>query len=227
MLLLSPLSSGCSESPCQSLSSHCTPEPCWVRKSTTLCSHDKRGKDDEGLSCKMLVCLPQPCNTCCNFEDAFSFPIKLGNARSHEAFLFFCLSIPQKSHHLQSICSVCCGWTWTRFFFFFSGGMTQDVPVSSPYFFQTHIFMSCFVSVFLCGRLSRAGIPDCRDAEWVWSELRGPAAQLSSPQARWTLRAVWIPPAGCSSHCVIGRIMFRDSLSFAPPYVLLEQLGAF
>lgn len=94
MLLLSPLSSGCSESPCQSLSSHCTPEPCWVRKSTTLCSHDNWGKDDEWLSCKMLVCLLQPCNTCCNFEDAFSFPIKLGNAWSHEAF-FLSLDTPE------------------------------------------------------------------------------------------------------------------------------------
>lgn len=31
--------------------------------------------------------------------------------------------------------------------------------------------------------------------------------------SRSTLRAVWIRAAGCSSHCVIGRIMFRDSLS--------------
>lgn len=32
-------------------------------------------------------------------------------------------------------------------------GMTQDVPVSSPYFLLTYIFMSCFVSVCLWNRL--------------------------------------------------------------------------
>lgn len=80
------------------------------------------------------------------------------------------------------------------------------------------------VLAFLWDRLSQPGIPACMVAELVWSEQRDLAAE---PQAHWTLRAVWIQLAGCSSHCVIGQIMFRDSLSFAPPYVLPEQLGAF
>lgn len=35
------------------------------------------GGDDERLSCAALVCLLQPCNTCCTFEDAFAPPLNL------------------------------------------------------------------------------------------------------------------------------------------------------
>lgn len=144
------------------------------------------GGDDERLSCEMFVCLPQPCNTCCTFEDAFP-SFKLGNAWSHTAFFLFllllllsalpCLPIPQKSHHLQSICSICCGWTRTPFFFFFFfffsfWGYDTRCSCFFSVLFQTHIFMSCFVSVWSRGR----GSLIVWDAEWAWSELRGPAA---------------------------------------------------
>lgn len=118
---------------------------------------------------------------------------------NHENILS--LDTPSSVEHLLNLAQ---GFLW--------GGIWQTnkkkVAVSSPYFLLTHIFMSCFVSVFLWDRLSQAGNPACGEAELVWWR---PGA---GPQAYWTLRAVWILPAGCSSHCVIGRIMFRDSLFF-------------
>lgn len=134
-----------------------------------------------------------------------------------------CLPILQKSHHLQSICTVCCDWKW-RLFFFYGwwwrwGGY---ISVCFPYFVRL-IFMGSFVSGCFFVRNCPLAWESCMRGGWAgrfWAE--GP-----QPQAPWTWRAVWILPTGCSSHCVIGRIMFRDSLSFAPPYVLLEQFGAF
>lgn len=128
----------------------------------------------------------------------------------------FCLLIPQKSNHLQSICSVCCDRTSSRVFW--GGYDTRCSCFLSILFTDSHIYE--LLCLCLPWRQTVPGWDLCR-----WGGRAGLIG--AEPQAHWTLRAVWILPAGCSSHCVIGRIMFRDSLSLAPPYVPLEQLGAF
>lgn len=50
------------------------------------------GGDDERLSCEMFVCLPQPCNTCCTFEDAFPSPLDLEMLEATLPFFFFFFS---------------------------------------------------------------------------------------------------------------------------------------
>lgn len=97
--------------------------------------------------------------------------------------------------------------------FFLLGYETECSWVFSLFFLLAHIFMSCFVSGSLWDSLSQAGITAGGEVELVRLRLRQPMAH---PQAHWTLCAVWILPVSCSSHCVIGRIMFRDSLFFAP-----------
>lgn len=79
----------------------------------------------------------------------------------------FCLLIPQKSHHLWSICSVCCDWTWTSFFFL--GYDTRCSCFFSLLFTDSHIYE------LFCLRLSlRQTVPGWDPCMWGgWAGLIG------------------------------------------------------
>lgn len=109
------------------------------------------------------------------------------------------------------ICLICSDKAWRGFFLWMWRRMVYT------------FYWLAYLWAVLSPSLSQAGFPACGGTEVVWLGRRGPEAQ---PQAPWTLCPVWTLPAGCSSHCVIERIMFRDSLSSAPPWVPLERLGA-
>lgn len=109
------------------------------------------GGDDERLSCEMFVCLPQPCNTCCTFEDAFPSPLNLEMLEATLPFFFFFFFFFSPLFRVSQyprnhiICRASAPFAAaghelhffsSSFSFFLSGAMTQDVPVSSLYFFK-------------------------------------------------------------------------------------------
>lgn len=81
-------------------------------------------------------------------------------------------------------------------------------------FTGSHIYE--LLCLWLSLRQPVPGWDHCRWGGWTGQIAAGLRQPMAHPQAHWTLCAVWILPVSCSSHCVIGRIMFRDSLFFAP-----------
>lgn len=122
------------------------------------------GGDDERLSCEMFVCLPQPCNTCCTFEDAFPSPLNLEMLEATLPFFSFFFFSPlfRVSRYPRNhiICRASAPFAavghelhFFLFFFFFSfWGYDTRCSCFFSVLFQTHIFMSCFVSVWSRGR---------------------------------------------------------------------------